>query len=861
MKQTISLAFDRIYTIILLSCLKTISLVLVLALGLIASVANASTDNQTPIADAGLSRYAAQDPLILDGSSSYDPDNSGTLSYAWRQIDGPSVVITDANTATPTISSFVQTEEIQKCEFELVVSDGELASLPDTVEVIIVPDFGASTLRQENPPFDPDKPTILYFGGGDCVNGGGFWSIPSWLSKANLISYPPWPSVYGPDSAARPPTYYKCVDMIIVYLSSVAPDYKQPIQTIGYSTGGQPAIDLGTHLNLTYADARYAINRVTFLDVACRNYASSVAEYLASSVDGEQCWLDAYVSLRGSFHPGVLNVEFPGAGHGFPENWYGISLAGSDMNKFNDGVIAGAYWSVIGPGKNLQLASTPDTQTYKFRWYSVPLPWDRFSGYIDFYDETKHTGRLPESVTLVGPADGAAVDANGVVLSCEESENAVGYQLLFGPDPYHMVYLFSDTPSPPAESVTAFPFEQCWWTVKAYDQYGSTIYADPLRIHAESVSNQTIENVITGQRYVSIQQAINDACPGDEIAVGPGAYQYFENINFKGKNLIVRSTDPNNPDIVTATVINGGHRPSVVTFSGGEEASCLLAGFTITGGISGIYCRDASPTIRNCVIRSNGPNAIEFWSGYEPPTIIDCNITGQTAAVKDPRLIAHWALDEQDGDIAYDSASDCNGTLIGSPIWQPTGGMAAGALSFDGIDDYISTPFVLNPAGGVLDTETNIWVKGGLFNTEANIWVKGGVFSTFAWIKGGEPGQVIISQANGVNWLLADPAEGNLMTKLKSNEELAAALTSNFIITDGLWHRVGIVLDGFNRILYVDGVEAARDTQIGLESSEGGLYFGAGKNLEPGSFFSGLIDDVRIYDRALSTEEIAALSK
>jgi hypothetical protein len=34
------------------------------------------------------------------------------------------------------------------------------------------------------------------------------------------------------------------------------------------------------------------------------------------------------------------------------------------------------------------------------------------------------------------------------------------------------------------------------------------------------------------------------------------------------------------------------------------------------------------------------------------------------------------------------------------------------------------------------------------------------------------------------------------------------------------------------------------------------LYIGTGKNLEPGSFFSGLIDDVRIYNVALSAEEI-----
>ncbi|MHC4630608.1 MAG: LamG-like jellyroll fold domain-containing protein, partial [Planctomycetota bacterium] len=76
-------------------------------------------------------------------------------------------------------------------------------------------------------------------------------------------------------------------------------------------------------------------------------------------------------------------------------------------------------------------------------------------------------------------------------------------------------------------------------------------------------------------------------------------------------------------------------------------------------------------------------------------------------------------------------------------------------------------------------------------------------------------------------------------------------LISEFIITDGAWHRVGFVSDASDRILYADYVEVARDTQGGLGSSEGGLYIGAGDSLDAASFFSGLIDDVRIYDRAV----------
>jgi hypothetical protein len=129
-----------------------------------------------------------------------------------------------------------------------------------------------------------------------------------------------------------------------------------------------------------------------------------------------------------------------------------------------------------------------------------------------------------------------------------------------------------------------------------------------------------------------------------------------------------------------------------------------------------------------------------------------------------------------------------------------------------------------------------------------------GPFSVFAWIKEGAPGQVIISQTAGVNWLLADPAEGKLMTELKTLGRGRGPIVSQFVITDGNWHRIGFVWDGSYRYLYVDRAEVAKDTKSSdiLESSDGGLYLGTGSALESDSFFSGLIDDVRIYDRAVT---------
>jgi hypothetical protein len=200
----------------------------------------------------------------------------------------------------------------------------------------------------------------------------------------------------------------------------------------------------------------------------------------------------------------------------------------------------------------------------------------------------------------------------------------------------------------------------------------------------------------------------------------------------------------------------------------------------------------------------------------------------------DPTLVAHWKLDETEDDIAYDSVDARDGVVFGGAVWQPEGGHVDGALQLDGIDDYVSTDFILNPADGA--------------------------FSVFAWIKGGGPGQVIISQTDGTDmgatWLSADLLDGKLMTKLMPPSTglrfPPQPLVSEFVITDGNWHRVGFVWDGSDRILYANDVEVARDTQGGLVSSEGGLYIGAGSTLDATSFFSSLIDDVRVYDRAVT---------
>jgi len=193
---------------------------------------------------------------------------------------------------------------------------------------------------------------------------------------------------------------------------------------------------------------------------------------------------------------------------------------------------------------------------------------------------------------------------------------------------------------------------------------------------------------------------------------------------------------------------------------------------------------------------------------------------------EEPGLIAYWKLDETEGIVAHDSAGYSDAYFIGSPLWLPSGGQVDGALQLDGVDDCAITGSIPNPTEGP--------------------------FSVFIWVKGGAPGQAVLSQMGGARWLCADSSEGNLMTELKGPGRDANELLSQTIITDDNWHRIGLVWDGSHRTLYFDDVLVAEDAQTNLLGSDNGLYIGSGTAMEAGSFWSGLIDDVRIYNRAVT---------
>ncbi|MEO8512959.1 MAG: T9SS type A sorting domain-containing protein [Ignavibacteria bacterium] len=134
----------------------------------------------------------------------------------------------------------------------------------------------------------------------------------------------------------------------------------------------------------------------------------------------------------------------------------------------------------------------------------------------------------------------------------------------------------------------------------------------------------TIKNVPSG--YSTIQAAITASVNGDTILVAPGTY--MENINFRGKNIVLTSTFyiNNDPAMIIGTIINGStpvnaDTGSCVIISNHEDSTTVLQGFSITGGsgtkwndehFAGVYregggllVQYSSPVIKNNFIYDN----------------------------------------------------------------------------------------------------------------------------------------------------------------------------------------------------------------------------------------------------------------
>jgi len=204
--------------------------------------------------------------------------------------------------------------------------------------------------------------------------------------------------------------------------------------------------------------------------------------------------------------------------------------------------------------------------------------------------------------------------------------------------------------------------------------------------------------------------------------------------------------------------------------------------------------------------------------------------------------LAHWTLDESAGTTAADSSGNgSHGTVYGNPIWRPSSGWFDGALDFDGRGDYIR---VDRPAG---------------FNFAPNS------FAVSAWIYPRETtGQyhAILEydrdSTNGNRFGLWLDANGCVHFRVGQNTwQSVDALRAN------RWYHVAATFEAGTRAMriYVDGVlDATATNQKGFVTpTQATLIIGA-RGTADDEYFNGLLDDIRVYDMLLTSEEILVLA-
>ncbi|MFH1904282.1 MAG: LamG domain-containing protein [bacterium] len=308
---------------------------------------------------------------------------------------------------------------------------------------------------------------------------------------------------------------------------------------------------------------------------------------------------------------------------------------------------------------------------------------------------------------------------------------------------------------------------------------------------------------------------------------------------------------------VTVVANKGGYCDLYIDGNYHSQASMATVG-VIYGGTANLYISDAS-------LSFNG--AIDEVRIYNR-ALSDEEIAAQANAfsMKDLGLTAHWKFDDggdvdadgisaNDSTLSDETSNNNDGTITGC-MWGDTSNddsaLFGGGLSFDGVDDYVSVPHSVSLNIGTGDFSISAWI---------NALDQPSGFGRFVFK---------VTTAGGIEgYCLSVNSSGYLTVYIADAGTTKSATASSTPLENAGWHHVAFTADRDSSTglkFYIDGTEPTYSTQedptalTGDISNSEPVVIGK-NNLSPANtYFNGAIDEVRIYRRVLSSDEVADLA-
>ncbi|MCD4842212.1 MAG: BatD family protein [Methanosarcinales archaeon] len=229
-------------------------------------------------------------------------------------------------------------------------------------------------------------------------------------------------------------------------------------------------------------------------------------------------------------------------------------------------------------------------------------------------------------------------------------------------------------------------------------------------------------------------------------------------------------------------------------------------------------------------------------------TIVLAVMPAGVQAQSDGGLVAEWHFDEGAGSVLKDSSGNGYDGVIYGATWVE--GKYGKALSFDGVDDYISLG--VNNMGGVFGKGSSVFTISG--------WIYPSTLGSSSSNHGTR--NVILARAsnrNNDNFELGISNSGNLDLYIDENNDDITKTFGSSEITTKSWHFFSVAFNSGSVDIYLDEnhyiVSFAGASLDGASGSP--LTIGATMNSK--IFFNGVIDEICIYNRALTAEEIKSL--